>query len=438
MTRRIISAVLIALGVVAIALAIASATVWRADEQATAALPERPDAPVIVSDPGVLDTVDPRVTIRATAEGQDLLLALGRTSDVLAWVGDAPHARITGLSSWEELAVSEPTAEGPGEEAAAVPSPVGSDLWVAQETGAGQAELEWEHTEGQWSLLAVTDGSAPAPEISLTWPVESRTPWLLPGLVVGGLLLLAGLALLVLDRRSAREAARRRAGAAERSEARARNDAAQTDVLPTVPADERTTTRRSMQDRRPRDGSRRPRAAAGSTEQPTRQAPAGDPDRGPEAGSTPDAHASPSEAPTREGTAETNGLVQHDAPAQDAYASHRDAVETDHGSASSSSLERAAEDFEDDADTGDHDGAVLVDPPHSSVPEDSATGREPPTGEDDAGFLQRLRKGRRTARGAGEGGRQVPLTAGPDGADGGRAADGRGDDDPPTADEEER
>lgn len=436
---------LIALGVVAIALAIASATVWRADEQATASLPGRPDAPVIVSEPGVLDTVDPRVTIRVTAEGQDLMLAVGRTSDVLAWVGDAPHARITGLSSWEELAVSE--SEGPadsqepeGDTAAAVPSPVGSDLWVAQETGAGEAELEWEHTEGQWSLLAVTDGAAPAPEVSLTWPVESRTPWLLPGLVVGGLLLLIGLALLVLDRRAARAAARRRAGAAERSDARARNDAAQTDVLPTVPADEQTVTRRSMRDRR--DSGPRTSAATASTEQQPRPSPAGDPDRAADA-STPDAAAvdpreSSDAASTREGTAETNGLVQHDAAAQGDYASHRDAIETDHGSASSSSLERAAEDFEDDADTEDHDGAVVVDPPHSSVPEDSATGREPPTEDDDGGFLRRLRKRPRTDRSAGEGGRPVPLTAGPDGADEGRAADRPGDDDPPSADERER
>ncbi|TRW43356.1 hypothetical protein FJ693_17925, partial [Georgenia yuyongxinii] len=193
----------------------------------------------------MLDAVDPDVTIVATADGdQPVTLAVGRTEDVVAWVGTAAHTRITGLESWDALAVEdveqaagseeptdateeptdtateEPTdtaTDAPTEEAG-VPNPAGSDLWVAEQTGTGTAEMSWTDRDGRWSVLAATDGTAPAPQLSLTWPVEVRTPWLVPGLIVGAVLLLAGAALLVLDMLTARELRRREEGAADRDD----------------------------------------------------------------------------------------------------------------------------------------------------------------------------------------------------------------------------
>ncbi|WP_043503468.1 hypothetical protein [Georgenia sp. SUBG003] len=121
-----------------------------------------------------------------------MVLAVGRTADVDAWVGTAAHTRITGLESWEQLEVGDVAAGDAGEEPtegateepsepAALPDPAGSDLWVVQQAGTGSAELDWADRDGRWSLLAATDGTAPAPEVSMTWDVEVRTPWLVPG-----------------------------------------------------------------------------------------------------------------------------------------------------------------------------------------------------------------------------------------------------------------
>lgn len=248
MTRRIIATALIVLGVIAIALAIASATVWRPTDTATLTLPARPDTPLVISDAGVLDAVDPDVTIVATADAdQPVTLAVGRTEDVVAWVGTSAHTRITGLESWDALAVEdvEQTAEGEATDAAedaGVPDPAGSDLWVTEQTGTGTAEMSWADRDGRWSLLAATDGTAPAPQISLTWPVDVRTPWLVPGLVVGAVLLLAGAALLILDLLAARELRRREAALAESD-----GDEGPTTVLPAGAAG--ALTRREMRER---------------------------------------------------------------------------------------------------------------------------------------------------------------------------------------------
>jgi hypothetical protein len=201
--RRIASITLVVLGVLAIVLAVLSATAWRASDQVVATVSAAPDTPLVVTTPGVLDMVAGDVTITATApDDAPVVLAIGSDVDVDGWVGDAAHVEITGLTSWTELSTD--MVDG----AAEVPNPAGSDMWVVQETGTGSATMEWSSTDGRWELLAATDGKAAAPTIALTWPQDVRTPYLVPGLIVGGVLVIAGVLLLVLDaRRRATESA---------------------------------------------------------------------------------------------------------------------------------------------------------------------------------------------------------------------------------------
>src|SRR5699024_6280734 len=99
--RRLPVALAVLGALIIIAVSIAAAVVRSADT-ATLTLGERPDVPVVITEPGVLDVVDPDVTIRATAEeDEQVVLAVGRTSEVEAWLAAADHARVTGLSSWE-------------------------------------------------------------------------------------------------------------------------------------------------------------------------------------------------------------------------------------------------------------------------------------------------------------------------------------------------
>lgn len=228
MSRRRLPLLLAVLGVVIIAAAIVAASVVRSSDTATLRLAERPEMPVVVTEPGVLDAVDPRVTVRATAEDDEpVVLAVGRTSEVEAWLGDAEHVRVTGLSSWEELTVevvtgtAEPTAEPteaaeepteaapPDADPSALPDPAGSDLWVAETVDIGTAELTWTDTPGRWSLVAATDGTGPAPEVELEWGRQVSTPWLVPGIIVGAIVLVAGATMLVLDALARREQRRR-------------------------------------------------------------------------------------------------------------------------------------------------------------------------------------------------------------------------------------
>ncbi|GEK22546.1 hypothetical protein [Cellulomonas xylanilytica] len=232
MLKRLTAAVIGIVGLVVIGLGIASATVWRADDVLVATTSG--GANTLVTDPGVLELGGDPVTVTATVpDDGTVVLAIGRDTDVAGWVGTDAHGQVTGLSSWHTLAVDEveapaptpvPTdaaaapadpaqpdaaAPSPTEGTADAPVPVAdpseSDLWVAQDTGTGSAELVWPATEGRWSLLAVSTGDSP-PTLELAWPRVVTTPWLWPCVAVGTLLVLLAAWLLL------RGARRRRAG----------------------------------------------------------------------------------------------------------------------------------------------------------------------------------------------------------------------------------
>jgi hypothetical protein len=234
--HRVLASLLCVLGVAAAALGIASATAWRADDVLVADAVAADGTTMIVTDPGVLDLAADQVTITATVPHGDVVIALGRSADVDAWVGDDAHTRVTGLATWhvlatDDVAAAEPSA-GPtseatseateGATAAAAPTaeptgaptdattgdatgdadadasgtaanPAGSDLWAREAGGTGRTTMEWTREDGRWSVLVAATDAGVTPRVSLAWPQVVTTPWLVPGVVVGALLLVIGL-----------------------------------------------------------------------------------------------------------------------------------------------------------------------------------------------------------------------------------------------------
>jgi len=249
--KRVITAAVGVAGLVVVGLGVASATAWRADDVLVASTTA--SSHVVVTDPGVLELGGDPATVRVTsADGAEVVVVVGRDTDVLGWVGSDVYTRVTGLSSWRELATvagepapgagtTSPTA-GPAPSAASTPtaassptapatasptgtatsaqapsptatavapdaaeptptqaSPAGNDNWVAQAIGEdGTAELVWPAQSGRWSLLAVSRGAA-EPTLQISWPRVVTTPWLWPCVVAGSLLVLVAGGLLLRE-----------------------------------------------------------------------------------------------------------------------------------------------------------------------------------------------------------------------------------------------
>ncbi len=108
-----------------------------------------------------------------------VVAAYGRTADVLAWVGSASYTFVTFDEELGEL-VSQPVSGAERE----VPDPQGSDLWYDDFAGEGELGITV-NVPTDVSLIMVSDGQLPAPqEFSVTWPLDSSTPfstWLILG-----------------------------------------------------------------------------------------------------------------------------------------------------------------------------------------------------------------------------------------------------------------
>jgi hypothetical protein len=189
---------LVLLGLLTLLAGIGQKTIWAPSETFTASAPSgTAEAPLTVIDQKLRTQQGGTVKINVQG-GANFLLAVGRPDDVAAWVGQTAHNTVTGITEKKDALVVEHAAGD-----ATAPNPAGSDLWVSTESANGELEYSWTPpADGEWSLLLASDGTQPAPaSISMTFPNDTSTPWAVPLMVIGGLLILAGIALAILSAR---------------------------------------------------------------------------------------------------------------------------------------------------------------------------------------------------------------------------------------------
>ena len=187
--RFVLAIVSFVIAALLIGLGIAQKTVFAAPDQVTASTSITTDAPVTVVSGEALNAC-PRSQFVQVSGSDENFVAYGRTTDVVAWIGDASYNDVT--YDAKTAALKSTLKSGSESE---VPSPVDSDLWLASYTNQGAMTI---NVPEDFSLLVVTDGVKPAPaEVSVTWPVDNSTPWANTFVVAGGVFLLIGLLLLV-------------------------------------------------------------------------------------------------------------------------------------------------------------------------------------------------------------------------------------------------
>ncbi|KAF2412126.1 glycosyl transferase [Microbacterium sp. B35-04] len=214
------------LATVMIGAGIAQRTIFQGPRTETTAISVEEETPYLLIDGAVLNQMPGTQTLRAQAEG-DIFASYGRTADMESWLSDTTYTHVTSTGDGEvEIVVVEPevdaiagaTPEAPAEgaapeEAAAdadaaadAPgrSPVGSDLWLDeyQQKDLLIAPLQ---LPAEMSVLVAADGTAPAPSrVTVTWPLQTSTPWAGPLIVGGAILMAIGVFLYILGIRHAR------------------------------------------------------------------------------------------------------------------------------------------------------------------------------------------------------------------------------------------
>lgn len=213
--RFVVAIVALVLAAAAIGLGVAQRTVFAGPASISSSVVTG-DAPLTIIDAATLNANAGTQSIEIAGTG-DIVLAYGRTADVMAWVGEASYNQI----GWDVEAQELTTEVVAGSELAAeVPSLVGSDLWLREFTGTDLLTRKINAPEGISVIIGVdptpaegTDVTAEAPvatpegegadgtaaaeepspplDLSITWPLDNSAPASGP-LIIGGIVLLLG------------------------------------------------------------------------------------------------------------------------------------------------------------------------------------------------------------------------------------------------------
>ncbi|MRG58668.1 hypothetical protein GE115_02100 [Agromyces sp. CFH 90414] len=193
-------------------------------------------ADYVVIEPAALSAQPGKQALTIAGDGT-VYLAYGRSSDVLAWIGEEPYISVGYDAEAEELtdeviepgaesddgaaaggsdgsdgtaatetpapaepaptATPEATAEAGTEPATPAVSPSGSDLWLDEQTADGRLATTIDVPEGI-SVLVASGSEDPVPDrVAIAWPIENSTPWVGPLLTAGTLLFLVGVGLVI-------------------------------------------------------------------------------------------------------------------------------------------------------------------------------------------------------------------------------------------------
>ena len=121
-----------------------------------------------------------------------VVVAYGRTNDMLAWIGKADYASVT--LDGTELKVEQVSGAGANADSV-VPvtgTPAGSDLWLTEASGDKAVTLSANLPAGYAAIIA-SDGEQAAPaSITVQWAQDAYTPWVGPFLVLGAIFFIAG------------------------------------------------------------------------------------------------------------------------------------------------------------------------------------------------------------------------------------------------------
>ena len=304
MSRRILSVVVTVLGLVLVALAVCSATIWKPGSKVEAKLASGPSQPYVITAPGVLSGAESDVTVTASSsDGKDVHLFVARAADLDAWMSpDAnnalPYTAVTSidadagtLASKDETQYCPPANAAPAPSAAPSAQPSasaqaggskcserkakgvtasGSDIWLGEKTGgssvtfntgkdADRAMLPHKNLDEQIVVMAMTDGKAPAPGLTISWKRQVETPWYFyGGLVLGSVFVLVGAFLFFIDLQLRRANVDRRTRSAERAARIANADSVSTEGIPQVDDPDRRLTRRELRDKERAEASGEP------------------------------------------------------------------------------------------------------------------------------------------------------------------------------------
>lgn len=160
--RGVVTPALGLLAVASFAFGALNYTIWKPNPKVTAAAAATSQR-YIVTDPGVADLGDSKVSVDVKSTSDSVCVALGETRDVAGWVTGHSYTRVTGLSDWEHLTTEDADATASAGADTDESNDVAfdkSDMWSQVKCGEGTVDVTWDVTDGNQVLLIDTQAKA--------------------------------------------------------------------------------------------------------------------------------------------------------------------------------------------------------------------------------------------------------------------------------------
>ena len=187
--RFLTAAILFVLSMTLILLGVAQQTIWRPAEVQTHSIHIGAKAPLVVISHDALAQYPGSPTVSVNSD-REIFMAVGRSTDIAAWVGSTSHVTVSDRAG-KEKGLKGATIAGKGFRA----DPSGSDLWRTESKSVQSGNILVDPSNGAGVLLA-SNGFEMAPrDITISWPIIFND---LPSKIligVGGILLLAAVIL---------------------------------------------------------------------------------------------------------------------------------------------------------------------------------------------------------------------------------------------------
>ncbi len=153
------------------------------------------------SGPWLLDWLDVDVRLRVDGSNStdDVFVGIGRSPDVENYLDGSAHSVVEEIDG-REVRYRQVSGD------AAVAAPTDLDIWVASTSGSGEQELTWNARGGRWTVVVMNADGAPdvAADVEVGIRSDAVTPIAVTLIVLGGLLVLAGVGLIVFGVRGHR------------------------------------------------------------------------------------------------------------------------------------------------------------------------------------------------------------------------------------------
>jgi len=164
--RFLTAAILFVVSAALLLTGIAERTIWHPPASISRVINLGVSAPFVILNHSVLAMNEGNPTLHVSSD-RFSFVAVGRQSDVKAWVGNSNHSDVTAVGSGVGAHIIANKANG----SAVVANPANSDLWREQVSAAGDVSLKI-NSDQRAAVLVASNGFEKAPgRLELVWPI---------------------------------------------------------------------------------------------------------------------------------------------------------------------------------------------------------------------------------------------------------------------------